>query len=523
MGNIKVRDKIKCISFWVCVCIAYFIMQLKFLNDAWFGTDELDIMLIGRSIRRGLKLYSDAFSQHMPFSYYFSAFFNLLGANTVIQQRIAFYIFFAVMWTIIACVYSKDFNKYVLLIYPLLHCSLIQTYDFGTQILSEHLAGIGAVILFLEYYIFVNTKQLKIKNCVMISLAIVLTFGTIFVAIFPIFFIATGVLLLENKWRIEEKRSVKKWLLDMLKKYSKLVLIVSIPWIVLFIHLIITHTVSEFICGAYTINREIYPKYNGGFGSSVFTSLLQPVQILFEAVFNITNNQGVSYALCVQIIFLVCIFFFVYKIYEEKGLLVASTIYIFVGSLAVRGTFTFHATHFVEVGALITTYVGCSYIYKSKREFGHIGVAKQLICISTVAIMISGYFKDITKLTDIDFSEPTNVSANVIEKITDDNESVWELVFGNDIIMLADRTAVGAAVTTPWTWEGYGETQFETLKTNPPRVAYYYDDFEVWGNKQSDYAPDAIAYLKDNYTQLPNVGGVYVRNDYYEEACSMIK
>lgn len=523
MKSMVTKDRMKHMFFWVCVCIVYFIMQLQFLNDMWFGTDELDIMLVGRGISRGLNLYTDVFSQHMPFSYYISALFNLLGATTVMQQRIAFYVFFAIMWTVIAYMYSDHMNKYVLFIYPIIHCSLIQTYELGTQILSEHLAGIGAVILILEYLEFIDTRQLKTKSCVMISLAVVLTFGTIFVAIFSVFFIALGVLLIENKWRMEEKISIKEWLLTMLKKYGKLFLIVAIPWIVLFIHLIITHTVSEFIYGAYTINREIYPKYNGGFGGNVLTSLVQPVQVLFETIFNLLNSQGMSYALWAQMIFLICVFFFIYKVYEEKGILVALTIYIYVSSLAERGVFNYHATQFVEVGALIVAYVLCVFGYKNKEKFSHIGSIKQIILISVTIILISGYFKNITKLTMVDFKEPTNAVSDVIKEITEEDESIWEFVFCNDIIMMSDRTAVGAAVTTPWTWEGYGKTQFDDLKENPPRVAYYNDGFELWGYLQADYAPDAIEYLKANYTQLPDVGGVYVRNDYYEEACKIIQ
>lgn len=523
MKNIEVKNKIKQILFWACVCIIYFIMQLSFLNDAWFGTDELDIMVIGRDIARGLHLYKDAFSQHMPFSYYLSALFNLLGANTVIQQRVAFYIFFAIMWTVIAYVYSERMNKYVLLIYPIIHCSLIQTYELGTQILSEHLAGIGAVILILEYLAFTNTRQLKTRSCVMISLSIVLTFGTIFVAIFPVFYIALGVLLLEIEWEIKEKTSIKEWLLVMLKKYIKLFLIVAIPWIVLLVYLTVTHTVSEFIYGAYTINRYVYPKYNGGLGESILTTLVQPLQVFFETVFNLLNTQGSSYALCVQIIFMLCVFFFIYKIYEEKGVLEALTVYVFVGALAVRGVFNFHATQFVEVGALIIAYVLCVFGYKSKEKFRHIGSIKQMILISVTIILVSGYLKNLTKLTMVDFTEPTNETSEVIKEITEDDESIWSFVFCNDIVMMSDRTAVGAAVTTPWTWEGYGETQLADLMKNPPKVAYYYDDFEVWGNKQADYAPDAIDYLKANYTPLPNAECVYVRNDYYEEACRIIE
>lgn len=519
----KLGTKGKNIKNFCCVFLIYFIIQLKFLNDMWFGTDELDIMVLGRGVARGLDLYTEIFSQHMPFSYYLSAIFNLLGANSVLQQRIAFYIFFALMWTTIAYLYSKHIDRKVLLLYPLLHCCLIQTYDLGTQILSEHLAGIGSIILLLEYITFVKTRELKNWNCVMISFAIILTFGTIFVAVFPVFFIAVGVFLLECKWMCSEKMKVKDWLLYMIRKYAKLIVVIAIPWIILILYYVYTHTLSEFIYGAYTINREVYPKYNGGLGSNILGTFIQPVQVLLEMLVNILNSQDLSYFSWLQLIFLGCVFFYIYKMYEKYDVLVATTLYLFVGALGIRGVSNFHATHFIEVGSLIIVYVLYTFVYKSKEHFLKLGFIKQITFVSIVVVLASGYLKDISEVSTISFEDVTSEAAETIRIITKEDESIWAVVFCNDIIMESDRTAVGGAVATPWTWEGYGKKEFKHFKKNPPRVAYYYDDFEVWGHKQADYASTAVKYLKKNYTQLPNVANIYIRNDYYEEACAILE
>lgn len=106
----------------------------------------------------------------------------------------------------------------------------------------------------------------------------------------------------------------------------------------------------------------------------------------------------------------------------------------------------------------------------------------------------------------------------MLATITDEDETVWETMFDNENLMLADRVPVGAAATTPWTWKGFGRKEFNKLKKNPSRVAIYDESFEIWGYKMVDYAPKLVKYINANYSLLPNSDGVYVRNDYYDEA-----
>ena len=97
--KIKKTDK-KTLVTVVGLFLLYFVIQLQFLADPWFGTDELDIMMIGKRIAGGELLYKDICSQHMPFSYYISAIFVKLGARSVSEQRIAFYLFFTILCSI---------------------------------------------------------------------------------------------------------------------------------------------------------------------------------------------------------------------------------------------------------------------------------------------------------------------------------------------------------------------------------------------------------------------------------------
>lgn len=511
------------IIYFLALVFCYFILQYKFVNDMWFGTDELDVMIIGKGIARGQLLYVDAISQHMPFSYYISALFYKLGAVSVTEQRLAFYLLFALLWAGIVFLYSSKVDKRALLLYPLIHCCIIENYDLGTTILSEHLAGCGAVILLLEYISFSQERKLNLRNCIMISLSIVLTFGTIFIAIYAVFFIAIGVLLLELKWKKERNILIKDWIPLLAKKYSKFLIIVAAPWVVLVLYYVLTHSFGEFIDGAYTINREIYPKYTGGLGSNIFAMFFVPIEMISSVFIYGFNLADWNYIVVLQWVIILCSIIYFYKSIMTDGKIVGIISFIYTFALGVRGVFNFHGTACVEVLAFLTSYTLIVYGFKSVNNFKKLSILKQSLLVITLLLILSGYFKNISEVVSIDLKESETPQSKVLRLITEEDEGVWVVMFNNQDVMLADRIVVGASPTTPWTWEAFGKRQFKEIKKNPPRVVLFNKDHEVWGHKFSDYAPKVMNYINDNYTLIPNTSNVYVLNEYYEEALEKLE
>ncbi|MCM1499262.1 MAG: hypothetical protein NC124_12420 [Clostridium sp.] len=521
-GKVKKKEKeIRTVTIFLGMICLYVLLQIKNINAEWFGTDELDIMVLGKGIAHGQLLYDEAASQHMPFSYYISALFYKLGAISVTEQRIAFYVFIALFWTLIVFLYSNIVDKRVLFLYPVVHCCMIQNYNLGTAILSEHLAGCGAIILLLEFLRFMKQRNLNITNCIMISVSIIMTFGTIFVAIYPVFFIAIGVVMLEFKWKKEHKYTFVEWLKVLLKRYTKLILIVMFPWVLLCGYYLYTHTFDNFILCAYKINRDVYPKYNGGLGSNIFTLFLAPIDILSGHFINGFNLSEWNYMVILQWIFIICAIIFLWKFFMENGSVLGIVLLMFVFSLGSRGIFNFHGTACVEVLSFFVTYVFVHYAYKSKENFKSLKFYKQACWIMIFLLILSGYCQNISKITTLKFEEEKSYSSTVIEKITDSEETIWMATFDNADAMLADRVVTGAEVTTPWTWEGIGKKRWKKFKENAPRVAIFSEGHECWGHKIADYAPKVVKYIKKNYTLIPDTC-VYVRNDYYEEACEKI-
>ncbi len=517
--EIKKNSLNKICMFFALFCF-YFILQLKFVNDMWFGTDELDIMVLGKAIARGRLLYVDIFSQHMPISYYISALFYKLGAVSVTDQRVAFYLFFALMWTSIVFVYNKVVDYKVLILYPLIHCCLIQNYDLGTTILSEHLAGCGAIVLALEFFAFVKTRLLTKRSYFMISYGIILTFGTIFISVYALFFLAVGVVLLELKWGKNEINK-KQWIRIMLKRYIGLGGAIAVPWIILMMYYFCTHSFSEFIYGAYTINRTVYPKYNGGTGNNILSMFFVPIEMVASFITNGFNINSWSYVTILQWIVIICGFVFLFLVASQYGKIESIILFLFIYALGIRGIFNFHGTACVEMLAFATAYV-IVYLYKKSVDIDNkriIQIGNLLLCI----LIFSGYANNISKFSTLNFRDEDSEQSSIIEQITEKDESIWMLTFDNADMMMADRVPIGGAVTTPWTWQDFGKKEFSKIKEISPRVAIFDENHEVWGNELKKYAPRAVKYIKNNYVQIPGTTSLYVRKDYYNEAMKKIE
>lgn len=505
---------------YILVFLLFFVVQYKFVNGIWFETDELDVMLGGKTIASGYQLYSDFASQHMPFSYYISAFFDLLGAKTVTMQRIAFYFFFALLWTVIYGRYKELVSKKVLFFYPLCFLCLICCYDRGTAILSEHLAGVGFVILLLEYLHFYKNRRLKVDNYIAISISIILTFGTIFVAIFGIFAIAMGVLAREIQWAFTEKKSFGLFFKEILRKYLPLAFWVALPWGILGVYYFVMNNVRMAFFSAYTLNRAIYPKYNG-YGENILKTILGSVDNFVELVKGFFDLSDITFATVVYAVIILLLFAAILEIAKRKEYILCAVLSIFLLFLGTRGYFNFHGTQWVEVAAFVVTYYLCEVLIVNGKEFGKKRLYYRLSIAGMIFIIASAYLETFSMLADRKLKEEENGTSLILEQITEEDEGIWQLTFSNDGIMMADRPCIQNVGATPWGWEGHGARVLGMYEKSSPRVALYAQESECWGYKLTDYAPELVNFMQEKYTRYGDTI-IYIRNDYYEEACKIL-
>lgn len=506
------KKRIKLFIIYIVIFGIYFILQSKFIHNEWFGTDELDIMTGGKAISNGYSLYDDFLSQHMPFSYYISAVFDSLGATSVSLQRYCFYGLFSLFWTIILCRYKNVVSKKALFIFPLIHLSLISTYSMGTTILSEHIAGIGCVIFFLEFLNFYENKYLLWHNYLFLSIAVVFTFGTIFIGAFSILIVGVAVFCTEISWWHEDKKSLSEKMKEWLHRYIPLFVICMLPWLVLIIVYAAEGNLSNFIFEAYSINRNIYPKYIQGYGESVVEVFINIPSILFGWVPQILSSAALDIATVVYIIVLVVVILYCARQYLEGKKLFAIFTFLFLASMGTRGTFNFHSTHMVEVMALISAIYLIDCIESEKQRN---------LAVLSIFFLLVPFWSDMSGLSNLSAKEEKNVEAKIIEQITESDEAIWQLNFENNTVMLSDRASIANVAAVPWMWEGEKNRVLNKIENDMPRVALFNQEQEVWGYKMKEYAPEIVDFIEQNYEQY-NGTSIYIRKDSVESLTKKI-
>ena len=499
----------------------FLFIQLKYIYDIWFDPDELDIYSVGFEMAKGKVLYRDIPSQHMPFTYIFSAFFYILGAHTPTLQRLYFYILFAGAWTYMVFAYKKYVNKWVIIFMPFVYHMYLQTMEFSTQILSEHLAVIGGQIFLLEFLVFMKKRDISIGSCVRMSFAVVMTFGAAFINIFPLFFLGAGVLALEIWWRVKDKTPRGEWWKMMVKRYLRLFAIVAVPWLLLVVYMLATHSFHDFGFCAYTINRLYYAPYMNGLGGGVFSTLVTPFTeiSIFAHDFSTT---GISLFYMIKIFTLGCIIYMAYKLCKRGNIIAGITVYMFVTGFGTRGFFNYHGATFVGVASLVTTYVMVTYMYKNKDSFLKTSMFRRGgLCVATVAIAVI-YFSGTNMIMNFITGEALNSYATdteIMETVLDEDERFWQTNTCDTVCIAALRVTDGPSVSTPWMWDSVGKKKMDDFIANPTKVVQFQIGYETWGHKMADYAPEAYYYIVNNYKFIPTSSQIWVRNDYYEEAC----
>lgn len=506
------NNRIKLFIIYFLIFCLYFVLESKFIHNEWFGTDELDIMVGGKAISNGYKLYEDFLSQHMPFSYYISAIFDSLGATSVSLQRYCFYAFFSLFWTIILYRYKNVVSQKALFIFPLIHMSLITTYSMGTVVLSEHIAGIGCVIFFLEFLSFYENKCLSWDNYIFLSIAVVLTFGTTFIGAFSILIVGIAVFCVEVSWWYEDKKSIREKIKEWIHRYLPLFGICVLPWVILVVIYGIEGNLSNFIREAYSINRNIYPQYMLGYGESIVGVLIGITSVLFGWVPQILSLDDSNVTTLVYIIVLLVVVLYCAREYQKGKKIIAVFTLLFISSMGTRSVFNYHSTHMVETMALL-----CAIYLVECLEIER----KRSLAVLSIFFLLVPYWSDMSGFLDLSINEETTVEATIIEQIVEPNEAVWQLDFENNTVMLSDRASISNVAAVPWMWKSEKNRVLSKIENKMPRVALFTENQEVWGYEMKDYAPEIIDFMEKNYEQYKDTS-VYIRKDVYSELIKKI-
>ncbi|MCI8375951.1 MAG: hypothetical protein HFI29_11040 [Lachnospiraceae bacterium] len=511
------------------VFLVFFILLSAFWKDAYFVSDEEEIFVKGQQIAQGLFLYKDIACQHMPVMYFFAAFFSLIGISTITGFRLCFYLLMALVWAVMYYTYRDYFGKKLMLGYPLIYLGAVASMSNGTCILSEQFQGQAMVILMLELLRFSEKLTIKFKNCCMISLAIMISFGTAFVSIFAIFFVGITVLLIEVQYCRKNNIKLGEGIWYLLKKYGVLIVTVLIPWIIILGYFEYTHTLRSFYSWAFEVNRQVYPKYTTGYGGGILGGLFGGVSNIGESI---DLREAFTFQEIREFIIVLMSCLSLLKIYKKSKnkLLVLGIALLLIGA-STRGAFNnFHGLP----ACAVMSALAAIFIIEVYPEIPNTAVWKtaEIICIM---IFFSGYLSvsgNIFSITTDRIAESTYEAyyqrklEDIIDNIAEDGERVGFSILNYDILMNSHVTP--ASVTggsCPWLWEWGGEQAMRELSNHPPRIFLYNPELSTWGYPIKEYAEDLEDFITDYYiriTEVPGVSILYVRKDVYADIYSLI-
>lgn len=521
------HTKLKKLLFAIGVCLLTFVMMSMFIYGDLFVSDEEEIFNKGQALAQGKLLYTDIGSQHMPLMYYFAAAFSLFGAVTVMDFRLWFYALFALIWGLIAYRYSDRFGKGILLLTPMIFFSVLPTIRYGTAILSEQAQALGYIILALELLQFRTDKPLSIGSCVMISLAIFLSFGSAFISIFVVFAVGVTVAVQELWACFREKRGIVGSIQHLFMRYWKLVLIVALPFVALIGYYVAVGSLGDFIGWAYSINRVIYPKYLDGYGSSVFVSLFGGVINLVQPITDLSFDH--TALLYVALLALAAVGIGYVHRFSANGILVGGILFM-VLTAATRAAFEFHGVPVIALLSLLAAFAAVRALrHVQPKKDGDVHYVKRALCLFCAVILVTPFlntFSATISHSDEEYLEnEISPLSKTVDTLTERGESVGFSMLNYEVLISSGTIpATSTAGSCPWFWEYAGAEVMEELQSNPPRVFLCDRNLITWDYAIISYAPELIQFLDDNYQSMAPYGhgSLYIHNDYYEQALVLL-
>lgn len=508
-----------------------FFLYYSMLSMPYF-TDEQDVFYGAYSVAKGRDIYNSFLSQHMPFSYYFTAPLALIGARTVFQFRLGTYFLLALLWEGIFLRHRKRVSPVSLFAMPLLYLAILKTQSMGGTMLSDHWQGIGLVMIMLEMLRYMDTKEIPLSCALTVSLAILLSFGSTFAAAYSLFAYFLGVAAIQigllRKAAGQGGEGAALLRKKVLREDLRLVLLCVLPFALLLGWYALTGNVANFFSGAYEIVTQVYVKYSGGLGSDpvgvIWETVFHFVESLGEAAGNLAKAPGVSLArLAVAAGFLL----FCVQLGRRSP---AAGLAVFFATVygGLRSFEGFHAmAYFAQSTAAVALLWGT--VLKKCEAGGRLKIpARTLTGAAGLALSVhfliwGGYN---LLYPQILLNRTLRTEERILDLLTDPEEEVHSCNQPVNSLDLMDLELIPSdacgAVSYPYYYEVWGGRQMESIRRMPHTVLYNPEEVS-WGKVFREYAPDFDAFVNEHYVRLPQAEDLWVSREFYPEASRRLK
>lgn len=488
----------------IFVGLVVFLLYLPYADTNVCVTlgDEWDNICGGTLVADGKVIYRDYVTQHMPLAYYLCAFFSLLGASSVEQMRILFYIVLGLVWAGMYIRYRKSCGERIMIWLPFIVtlASKAMVGITASMVMSDVIQEMCMILLLLEFMAYRQDRKLGWSRCVVVSIGMWGAIGTAFVSVYSVFILGTGFLICEIRGFKAQKCSVKK----IVKRYVPLMIcVISIPLLGVLL-MIGQDALYQFYKQAYLFNREVYPNYQdmGGNILAPFVSGVSAFLTEFLSGMLAVANTGLSAETVTFMLFIGGYFFAVVSslcqagktgtIGKTAGYWLFITFYIANGATRGLGT---HGLAFL--GMLISVTV-----IEFMNGWGdHPDRWKTGFCVVMAVFLMQPYFTAVVSGITAEQKTVSEENQYIVEH-TEAGEEIFMDMFSFDPVYLIakERYPVNRATyVLPWYMDWYEAWELEDLREKQPEIVVWNPEHEIWG--WTYYCNELSDYIYENYTR----------------------
>ncbi len=487
-----------------------FVLLSSFAVNSAF-TDENDNVRGGMVIANGGVLYRDYVVQHTPVAYYLCAVFAVLGAGSIEQFRLSYYIFEALLWVFLYIRHKDYYGEKKMVILPVLETICISSVvaPYGFQILSDGFEGLMFTVLMLEFLRYHKDRKLTWDRSIIVSACIWDSFGAAFVSAYALVFLAVIFLGLEVSWLVKNKISLK----ESIKRYYKLFVALIVPFAAAVVYFKVNHALRIAFDQFYTFNRVVYPKYTEGLGYRISQPFINAVQHFFSVIadnFNAVVTATATNVVILQLVLMGLATGIIVALFEKKQFVPGASLGLMMVFSATRG-YGFHGIAAWYLAVLIVVLYTDLLADKMKK------IGKPLLGVFAV-ILASTFFVTVGKNLLYEQPSISELESRVVELTEqEEDKDIFIDAYGYDTLYLfyKGRRPVNPAVyMLPWYMDWYEKWNVDALLSRSPKIVVYNIERATWGLTHYTYYFDAV--LNSNYTRLGDEGWrffVWVRTE----------
>lgn len=448
-----------------------------FFKDSSYFIDENDNMNGGLLIANGRVLYRDYVTQHTPFAYYLCSVFALLGAKSVEQFRLSYYVLEGIIFGLFYIRHLEAFGRMKMILLPLAEIVIVNVaVPFGgAMVLSDSIQGLCFVGLLLEFLAYCKDGKIDWIRSAVVSACVWFSFGSAFVSAYSLVWILIAVIVMEINACVKNEILLK----EMSVRFLRLLIAVFVPLAAATAYFVINHAFVEAVRQFYVFNRRVYTIYQP-YG----TDLLQPV---FYSLKNfgdeIRNNLKTSWAAksfvaLFKVLVLSGTFVLSLKRFLLTRKLAESLIPFAVFIMSASRGYAFHGIAAWNVAILIVVLYGYDFFLRISRKY--IPVSALLLfltCFPFFSAVCDGALKKQSQVPDFE---------SMIVESTEDGEEIlldgW-CSYAN-YLLAKNRLPVNKALyMLPWYMDWYESDTISELNIKKPRFAVFNEESECWGHR----------------------------------------